>query len=103
MKYANYLVCGWVESQNRGKLASYCRKEREGGCAKRGWFFFRNPTFLLRLAKTKVVYEMSINVMTKSLENMPSAEFLSIQHVTSHFFGGNKLSCKMSSVLPYLT
>ena len=46
---------------------------------KGGGFFFRNPTFLLRLAKTKVAYEMSINMMTKFLENMPSAEFLSTQ------------------------
>ena len=28
---------------------------------------------------------------------------LAYKHVTSHLFGGNKLSCKMSSVLRYLT
>ena len=37
------------------------------------------PFFLSKLAKTKVALEISINVMKKSLENMPFAEFLSIQ------------------------
>ena len=78
MKSANFLIGGWVESQGRGKLASYYRKQREGDCAKKGWCLFRNPSFLSNLAKTKVALEMSINVMTKYQKNMPSAEFLSI-------------------------